>query len=467
MKMTNIWIIDDEESIRTICTSALEDLFNVESFSSASEALLALNSNKPDLIITDIKMPGMSGLEFLNKVSEKFPDLPTIIITAHANIDNALSAYKGGAFEYLTKPFDINEIRKLAIKATKTSKPAQNDVAQESNSEIVGKAESMQEVFKAIGKISKTDITVLIRGESGTGKELIAQSVHTNSTRSNEPFIAINVAAIPHELLESELFGHEKGSFTGAQSQRIGRFEQALGGTLFLDEIGDMHPELQTRLLRVLSSHEFYRVGGQKPIKSDVRIIAATNQNIEDLIKTGQFREDLYHRLNVFRIELPPLRKRKEDIPALVEYFLKKSADEIKSERKDIEENAMDILNEYNWPGNIRQLENTCRYITVMAPSTSITIDDIPDEVKNIEMITNGSTQVNGLDANINWEVTLSDHIKSVLKDQKDLTNLSKELEKILLQEALKASNGRRIDAAKILGLGRNTITRKIKDLGL
>ena len=465
--MTNIWIIDDEESIRTICTSALEDLFNVESFSSASEALLALNSNKPDLIITDIKMPGMSGLEFLNKVSEKFPDLPTIIITAHANIDNALSAYKGGAFEYLTKPFDINEIRKLAIKATKTSKPAQNDVAQESNSEIVGKAESMQEVFKAIGKISKTDITVLIRGESGTGKELIAQSVHTNSTRSNEPFIAINVAAIPHELLESELFGHEKGSFTGAQSQRIGRFEQALGGTLFLDEIGDMHPELQTRLLRVLSSHEFYRVGGQKPIKSDVRIIAATNQNIEDLIKTGQFREDLYHRLNVFRIELPPLRKRKEDIPALVEYFLKKSADEIKSERKDIEENAMDILNEYNWPGNIRQLENTCRYITVMAPSTSITIDDIPDEVKNIEMITNGSTQVNGLDANIDWEVTLSDHIKSVLQDQKDLTNLSKELEKILLQEALKASNGRRIDAAKILGLGRNTITRKIKDLGL
>jgi len=465
--MTNIWIIDDEESIRTICTSALEDLFNVESFSSASEALLALNSNKPDLIITDIKMPGMSGLEFLNKVSEKFPDLPTIIITAHANIYNALSAYKGGAFEYLTKPFDINEIRKLAIKATKTSKPVQNDVAQESNSEIVGKAESMQEVFKAIGKISKTDITVLIRGESGTGKELIAQSVHTNSSRSNEPFIAINVAAIPHELLESELFGHEKGSFTGAQSQRIGRFEQALGGTLFLDEIGDMHPELQTRLLRVLSSHEFYRVGGQKPIKSDVRIIAATNQNIEALIKTGQFREDLYHRLNVFRIELPPLRKRKGDIPALVEYFLKKSADEIKSDRKDIEKNAMDILNEYNWPGNIRQLENTCRYITVMAPSTNITIDDIPDEVKNIEMIPNDSAQINELDPNIDWEVTLSDHIKSVLRDQNDLTNLSKELEKILLQEALKASNGRRIDAAKILGLGRNTITRKIKDLGL
>ena len=465
--MTNVWIIDDEESIRTICTSALEDLFNVESFSSASEALLALNSTTPDLIITDIKMPGMSGLEFLDKVSEKFPNLPTIIITAHANIDNALSAYKGGAFEYLTKPFDINEIRKLAIKATKSSKPQQDELSQESSSQIVGKAESMQEVFKAIGKISKTDITVLIRGESGTGKELIAQSVHENSSRSNEPFIAINVAAIPHELLESELFGHEKGSFTGAQSQRIGRFEQALGGTLFLDEIGDMHPELQTRLLRVLSSHEFYRVGGQKPIKSDVRIIAATNQNIEGLIKVGKFREDLYHRLNVFRIELPPLRKRKEDIPSLVKYFLKKSADEIKSDLKDIEDPAMEVLNEYDWPGNIRQLENTCRYITVMAPSTSITLDDIPDEVKNVDMSLRDSNHFNGLGSNGNWEESLSDHIRSVLQDKNDLTNLSKDLEKILLQEALKASKGRRIDAAKILGLGRNTITRKIKDLGL
>jgi two-component system nitrogen regulation response regulator GlnG len=465
--MTNVWIIDDEESIRTICTSALEDLFNVESFSSASEALLALNSTTPDLIITDIKMPGMSGLEFLDKVSDKFPSLPTIIITAHANIDNALSAYKGGAFEYLTKPFDINEIRKLAIKATKSTKPQQNELAQESNSQIVGKAESMQEVFKAIGKISKTDITVLIRGESGTGKELIAQSVHENSLRSNEPFIAINVAAIPHELLESELFGHEKGSFTGAQSQRIGRFEQALGGTLFLDEIGDMHPELQTRLLRVLSSHEFYRVGGQKPIKSDVRIIAATNQNIEGLIKTGKFREDLYHRLNVFRIELPPLRKRKEDIPSLVKYFLKKSADEVKSDQKDIENPAMEVLNKYDWPGNIRQLENTCRYITVMAPSTSITLDDIPNEVKNIDMNPKSEPHTNGLDYNINWEQSLSDHIRNVLQDKNDLINLSKDLEKILLQEALKASKGRRIDAAKILGLGRNTITRKIKELDL
>ena len=465
--MTNVWIIDDEESIRTICTSALEDLFKIEAFSSASQALLALNSSKPDLIITDIKMPGMSGLEFLNKVSEKYPDLPTIIITAHANMDNALSAYKGGAFEYLTKPFDINEIRKLVIKATKTKKANLQESLEESKSKIVGKAESMQEVFKAIGKISKTDITVLIRGESGTGKELIAQSVHTNSSRNNKPFIAINVAAIPHELLESELFGHEKGSFTGAQSQRIGRFEQALGGTLFLDEIGDMHPELQTRLLRVLSSHEFYRVGGQKPIKSDVRIIAATNQNIEQLIKTGKFREDLYHRLNVFRIELPPLRKRKEDIPMLVKHFLSKSAAEIKGDEKGIDKNAMKILNDYDWPGNIRQLENTCRYITVMAPSASITADDIPDEIKNDNQ-SKVSDAVNvNLDGTSSWEESLSSHIKNVLSDVNDLTPLSKELEKLLLREALKASKGRKIDAAKILGLGRNTITRKIKDLGL
>ena len=466
MKMTSVWIIDDEESIRTICTSALEDLFTVKSFPNASEALLALNSEKPDLIITDIKMPGMSGLEFLEKVSDKFPEIPTIIITAHANIDNALSAYKGGAFEYLTKPFDINEIRKLAMKATKNKKINNKDNTAAHDSEIVGKAEAMQDVFKAIGKISTTDITVLIRGESGTGKELIAQSVHANSPRANKPFIAINVAAIPHELLESELFGHEKGSFTGAQSQRIGRFEQALEGTLFLDEIGDMHPELQTRLLRVLSSHEFYRVGGQKPIKSDVRIIAATNQNIEELIKTGKFREDLYHRLNVFRIELPPLRDRKEDIAILVKHFLTKSSQEIKSDVKDIDENAMRIMKEYDWPGNIRQLENICRYITVMAPSTTVTLDDLPDEVKNI------STNKNVIAANHNngsvrWEDSLAGHIKKVLLDKNDLSNLSKELEKILLQEALDASKGKRIEAARILGLGRNTITRKIKELGL
>ena len=464
--MTDVWIIDDEESIRTICSSALEDLFNIDTFANASAALLELNSTQPDLIITDIKMPGMSGLEFLEKVSEKYPEIPTIIITAHANIDNALSAYKGGAFEYLTKPFDIGEMRQLAIKATKNKKPEDKDYIQETDSKIIGKANAMQDVFKAIGKISTTDITVLIRGESGTGKELIAQSVHKNSPRSNDPFVAINVAAIPHELLESELFGHEKGSFTGAQAQRIGRFEQALGGTLFLDEIGDMHPELQTRLLRVLSSHEFYRVGGQKPIKSNVRIIAATNKNIEQLIKTGEFREDLYHRLNVFRIELPPLRNRKEDIPALVKYFLTKSAEEIKSDVKDIDASAMAVLKEYDWPGNIRQLENICRYITVMAPSSVITVDDIPDEIKELIKNENDFEKLSKDDLS-KWEDSLSNHIKSVLLDKNDLSTLSKELERILLQEALNACKGKRIEAAKILGLGRNTITRKIKDLGL
>ena len=465
--MNKVWIIDDEESIRTICTSALEDLFSVESFANASEALLELNSKQPDLIITDIKMPGMSGLEFLDKVSEKFPKIPTIIITAHANIDNALSAYKGGAFEYLTKPFDINEIRKLAIKATKSSRDDNNTISNTSKNNIVGKADAMQDVFKAIGKISKTDITVLIRGESGTGKELIAQSVHTNSPRSDKPFVAINVAAIPHELLESELFGHEKGSFTGAQSQRIGRFEQALGGTLFLDEIGDMHPELQTRLLRVLSSHEFYRVGGQKPIKSDVRIIAATNQNVEGLIKSGKFREDLYHRLNVFRIELPPLKERKEDIVDLVEHFLSKSADELNSDIKTIDKNAMELLNAYDWPGNIRQLENICRYMTVMAPSSTITIDDIPDEVKSTHSVGEHHSSSQNSSIDTSWEENLSNHIKSVLLDRNDLSVFSREIEKLLLKEALLASKGKRIEAAKILGLGRNTITRKIKELDL
>ena len=435
--MNKVWIIDDEESIRTICTSALEDLFDVESFGNASEALLSLNTYQPDLIITDIKMPGMSGLEFLDKVSEKFPNIPTIIITAHANIDNALSAYKGGAFEYLTKPFDIDEIRKLSIKATKSKSNENNHTSIDSANNIIGKADAMQDVFKAIGKISKTDITVLIRGESGTGKELIAQSVHENSPRSKKPFIAINVAAIPHELLESELFGHEKGSFTGAQSQRIGRFEQALGGTLFLDEIGDMHPELQTRLLRVLSSHEFYRVGGQKPIKSDVRIIAATNQNIEKLIKTGKFREDLYHRLNVFRIELPPLRSRKEDIPDLVNYFLTKSASELKTDKKTIDENATQVLNKYDWPGNIRQLENICRYITVMAPSSIITSDDLPDEIKGSyeNGVSNASDEM--FDTNISWEQNLSSHIKQVVSETNDLSVFSKELEKLIFKGSL------------------------------
>ena len=387
---SKLWIVDDEESIRTICTSALEENFNIETFSSGSEALLALNSDKPDLIITDIKMPGLTGIDLLKIVAEKFPNLPTIVMTAHSDIDNALSAYKGGAFEYLSKPFDVDTIRALALKAIRqsiTDDPISSNTDNIRDSKIVGKAKSLQSVFRAIGKISKSNISVLIRGESGTGKELIAESVHFNSERSKMPFIAINVAAIPHDLLESELFGHEKGAFTGAQSQRIGRFEQAKGGTLFLDEIGDMHPELQTRLLRVLSSQEFYRVGGHSPIKSDVRIIAATNQSIETLIHQQKFRDDLYHRLNVFKLTLPPLRERVEDIKDLTSFFLKQSADELNTDEKAIDPNVIAFFESYKWPGNIRQLENVCRYLTVMCSSNLITFDDLPDDIFNNENI--------------------------------------------------------------------------------
>ena len=385
---SKLWIIDDEESIRTICKSALEQDFDIEMFPNASEALLALNTSVPDLIITDIKMPGMNGIDFLKKVSAKHPDIHTIVITAHTDIENALSAFKGGAFDYLPKPFDVNDIRRVALKAVK------NSVAEKSNSDevpdynkhiqkIVGKAQSLQKVFRAIGKISISELSVLIRGESGTGKELIAEAIHQNSMRKDKPFVAINVAAIPHELLESELFGHEKGAFTGAQTQRIGRFEQAHGGTLFLDEIGDMHPELQTRLLRVLSSQEFYRVGGHDPIKSNVRIVAATNQSIENLITQSKFREDLFHRLNVFKLQLPPLRDRKEDIRVLAEHFLSVSSKELNVSEKSLDKNVLSFFESYHWPGNIRQLENICRYLTVMCSSSIITVDDIPDDISS------------------------------------------------------------------------------------
>lgn len=456
-----LWVIDDEESIRTICRSALEDNFIIETFPNGSEALLALNSDKPDLIITDIKMPGLSGLELLQKVSVKYPGLPTIVITAHSDIDNALSAYKGGAFEYLPKPFDVDTIRALALKALNNSEPTKENTKSTGftkTSKIIGQAQSLQNVFRAIGKISNSDITVLIRGESGTGKELIAQAVHDNSQRSQSPFVAINVAAIPHDLLESELFGHEKGSFTGAQAKRIGRFEQARGGTLFLDEIGDMHPELQTRLLRVLSSQEFYRVGGHEPIKSDVRIISATNQSIEDLIKTSKFREDLYHRLNVFKIELPPLRERNEDIPSLVDYFLKQSSVELKTDKKEIDDITLKYLISFPWPGNIRQLENTCIYLTVMCASATITIEDLPEDIlkKNIS----------AGEIDTDWKSNLQEHIRRQIQTDKNIIKkVSVEIEKVLIDESLKASNGVKLEAAKLLGWSRNTLARKAKGI--
>ena len=460
MIKSKLWIVDDEESIREICKSALEDSFFIETFPNGSEALLALNSDKPDLIITDIKMPGLSGLDLLQKVSEKYPGLPTIVITAHSDIDNALSAYKGGAFEYLPKPFDVDKIRSLALKALNQSDSAITPKKSKTMQppKIIGQAQSLQNLFRAIGKISNSDITVLIRGESGTVKELIAQAVHDNSKRNVEPFVAINVAAIPHDLLESELFGHEKGAFTGAQAQRIGRFEQAQGGTLFLDEIGDMHPELQTRLLRVLSSQEFYRVGGHRPIKSDVRIIAATNQSIEDLIITGKFREDLYHRLNVFKLVLPPLRERKEDIKSLITYFLKAYATELNTEEKRIDDATLQYLIEFNWPGNIRQLENICRYLTVMSASSVITIDDLPDDIFR------NNQEVNIPNVNGNWKSGLQQHIRGKISSDKDiLKKIGIEIEKLLIEESLIATDGIKSEAAKLLGWGRNTLARKAK----
>ena len=458
---SKLWIVDDEESIRTICKSALEENFKIETFSNGSEALLALNSEKPDLIITDIKMPGLTGIDLLKIVAEKYPDLPTIVMTAHADIDNALSAYKGGAFEYLSKPFDVDTIRSLALKAIRTSvteTPSQITPSENKKLKIIGQAKSLQSVFRAIGKISKSNISVLIRGESGTGKELIAQSIHENSDRSDMPFVAINVAAIPHDLLESELFGHEKGAFTGAQTQRIGRFEQALGGTLFLDEIGDMHPELQTRLLRVLSSQEFYRVGGHHPIKSNVRIIAATNQSIEKLIHEQKFREDLYHRLNVFKLSLPPLRERVEDIKDLTSFFLKESALELETEEKIIDKKVLEFFEQYNWPGNIRQLENICRYLTVMSSSKIVTLDDLPDDFADKE------NEKEIIDTT-SWEELLRDNIRvSISKDIDFIKNINKKLETILIEESLKATKGVKQEAAKLLGWGRNTLAKKVKD---
>ena len=462
---SKLWIIDDEESIRTICKSALEQDFDIEMFPNASEALLALNTSVPDLIITDIKMPGMNGIDFLKKVSAKHPDIHTIVITAHTDIENALSAFKGGAFDYLPKPFDVNDIRRVALKAVKNSVTEKSNLDEVPDynkhiQKIVGKAQSLQKVFRAIGKISISELSVLIRGESGTGKELIAEAIHQNSMRKDKPFVAINVAAIPHELLESELFGHEKGAFTGAQTQRIGRFEQAHGGTLFLDEIGDMHPELQTRLLRVLSSQEFYRVGGHDPIKSNVRIVAATNQSIENLITQSKFREDLFHRLNVFKLQLPPLRDRKEDIRVLAEHFLSVSSKELNVSEKSLDKNVLSFFESYHWPGNIRQLENICRYLTVMCSSSIITVDDLPDD------ITSGVDQKETNNGKLGWESLLENEIRERVTTERDvLIKINEKLQKLLINESLRAANGIKQDAAKLLGWGRNTLARKAKEI--
>ncbi len=461
----HIWIIDDDPSIRWVLEKALKsDGLIVTSFDNASAALDQLESSQPDTIVTDIRMPGMNGLDFLNVLNQQHPEIPAIIMTAHSDLDSAVSAYQGGAFEYLPKPFDIDEAVALVNRACKTSEEQSQKQAPQnlSTPDIIGEAPSMQEVFRAIGRLSKSNITVLINGESGTGKELVASALHKHSPRADRPFIAINTAAIPKDLLESELFGHERGAFTGATSQRRGRFEQADGGTLFLDEIGDMPADLQTRLLRVLADGQFYRVGGHTPIKANVRIITATHQDLEQRVKQGLFREDLFHRLNVIRIHIPPLRERKEDIPALLQLFLQQAASEIQAETKVLLPDAEAYLTSLDWPGNVRQLENCCRWITVMASSRDVHMSDLPPELFPESAVTSATQQPGK-----SWEDGLRNWADTQLKIGKEdiLSEAQPRFERILIDAALEKTNGRRQEAAKLLGWGRNTLTRKIKEL--
>ena len=461
----HIWIIDDDDSIRFVLQKALENAdMQVTSFNSANHVMDKLEHGEPDAIITDIRMPGMDGLELLSRLSEQYPTLPVIIMTAHTDLDSAVSAYQGGAFEYLPKPFDIDDAVALAQRASDRHKEQLEKVTDITTHtpEIIGEAPAMQEVFRAIGRLSKSNINVLITGESGTGKELVALSLHKHSPRAHQPFIALNTAAIPKELLESELFGHEKGAFTGAQALRRGRFEQADGGTLFLDEIGDMPAELQTRLLRVLADGVFYRVGGHTPIKVDVRVVAATHQNLEENVKKGLFREDLFHRLNVIRIQLPALRERREDIPALLRLFLGRAIKELEVEQKTLLPEVENYLSTLDWPGNVRQLENTCHWLAVMTSGQMIHLSDLPPELQPDAGKQAESSIQNWQDSLLNWTqqqlASGSNQIAELVITQ---------VEKILIKAALDKTGGRKNDAANLLGWGRNTLTRKIKEHGI
>ncbi|MDH5257068.1 MAG: nitrogen regulation protein NR(I) [Gammaproteobacteria bacterium] len=463
-KMEHIWVIDDDKSIRWVLEKALGKAdMNVECFESAVGILDKLSKRKPDAIVSDIRMPGLDGLDLLAEICKQYPEIPVIIMTAHSDLDSAVSAYEGGAFEYLPKPFDINDavelVRRAVEHSQKSSKPEPVKV-EESPAEIIGEAPAMQEVFRAVGRLSRSNITVMINGESGTGKELVASALHRHSPRVKNPFIALNAAAIPKDLLESELFGHERGSFTGAQSARQGRFEQANGGTLFLDEIGDMPADLQTRLLRILATGEFYRVGGHDPVKVDVRIIAATHQDLEQRVKDGLFREDLFHRLNVIRINLPPLRDRQEDIPILLQHFLKNAAKELSVDVKKLKPEVSKFLSNLSWPGNVRQLENLCRWLTVMAPGPEVHLHDLPEELKASEAATVKTE---------NWQDALKIWAKAQLNlgEEGIMENATPEFEKVLITTVLFHTAGRRQEAAKLLGLGRNTLTRKIKELDI
>lgn len=461
----SIWVIDDDQSIRFVLERSLQSAdFQVRSFERADQALEELSHSEPAVIISDVRMPGTSGMDFLQIVQEQYAHIPTIIITAHSDLDSAVSAYEGGAFEYLPKPFDIDEAIALVERACQhrnsQAMPEAKSLAQDSQAEIIGEAPAMQEVFRAIGRLSRSNITVLINGESGTGKELVAHALHRHSPRAAHPFIALNMAAIPKDLLESELFGHEKGAFTGANTQRKGRFEQANEGTLFLDEIGDMPAELQTRLLRVLADGEFYRVGGTRPVKVDVRIIAATHQNLEKLVQDGSFREDLFHRLNVIRVHLPSLRERREDIPLLMHHFLKKAAKELETDKKSLSRDVESWLCAQDWPGNVRQLENLSRWLTVMAASNEVQVSDLPPELMETPE-QRGSFQT--------WQEGLRQWAQTQLLRGTGaiLDEAVPEFERTLIEVALEETNGRKQEAAILLGWGRNTLTRKLKELGM
>ena len=459
--MKPVWVIDDDRSIRWVFEKALaREGIPFKTFAQATEAMDALDaSGAPQVLVSDIRMPGTSGLELLQNIKQRFPDLPVIIMTAYSDLESAVAAFQGGAFEYLPKPFDVDQAVDLIRRALgESTREGEAEELSAVTPDILGKAQSMQEVFRAVGRLSQSSATVLITGESGTGKELVARALHRHSPRADKPFVAINTAAMPKDLLESELFGHERGAFTGAQSLRRGRFEQAEGGTLFLDEIGDMPAELQTRLLRVLSDGTFYRVGGHQSIRANVRVIAATNQDLETRVREGLFREDLYHRLNVIRLRLPSLRERRDDIPLLARHFLAKSARELGVEGKRLSDSAMTYLAARDLAGNVRQLENICHWLTVMSPTQVIEIGDFPPELREDVETSSGD-----------WLAALAREAdRRLAGGEKDIMeNLSKSFEKTLIAKALAHTGGRRIEAAGLLGIGRNTITRKIGELGI
>ncbi|MBT5719939.1 MAG: nitrogen regulation protein NR(I) [Gammaproteobacteria bacterium] len=459
----SVWILDDDRSIRWVLEKSLGKTgLHTESFENGNDLLHRLEQELPDAIISDIRMPGISGLDLLSTIQEQHPKLPVIIMTAHSDLDSAVSSYSRGAFEYLPKPFDIEDaiaMTNRALEHAREQSEETSDAEIVKQQEIIGEAPAMQEVYRAIGRLSQSNISVLINGESGTGKELVARALHQHSPRSGKTFVPLNVAAIPKELIESELFGHEKGAFTGATSQRTGRFEQADGGTLFLDEIGDMPAETQTRLLRVLSDGEFYRVGGHTSIKVDVRIIAATHQDLEKLVEQHEFREDLFHRLNVIRIHIPRLSDRREDIPKLASYFLQTAAKELDVEAKTLRPETEKYLIGLSWPGNVRQLENFCRWITVMASSREVYMTDLPPEFATQETTVNQSDDwTGGLHQWADQQLSLGN--VGILNQATPM------FERTMIDIALKHTAGRRRDAANLLGWGRNTLTRKIKELG-